>query len=80
MLGEEAIELRKPIAAAVAEAHCDEDDVDSVDERKRIRELRQRRRVDHDDVSLALELVDDVGDPPRLEQVDRSCITGKEEA
>ena len=43
-------------------------------------ELRQRWRVDHDDVSLALELVDDVGDPPRLQQVDRSCITGKEEA
>ena len=80
MLGEEAIELGKPIVAAVAETHCDEHDVDSIDERKRIRELRQRRRVDHDDVGLALELVDDVGDPPRLEQVDRARITGKEEA
>ena len=80
MLGEEAVEVGKPVAAAVSETHRDEHDVDRVDERKRIRELRQRRRVDDDDVSLSLELVDDFGDPPRLEQVDRSRIAREEEA
>ena len=53
MLGEEAVEVGKPVAAAVSETHRDEHDVDRVDERKRIRELRQRRRVDDDDVSLS---------------------------
>ena len=64
------------LARRVPEPDGDEDGVDGVGEDEPVGDLRYRRRVDHDDVRVEMELGEDVRDRVGLEQVGKASVLG----